>query len=139
MPRAAHAFMALLFFFGAFVQYNDPDPLRWMAIYLGASIACALAALRRGRQALTLAAVVGAAALVWGALLAPGVLGVVQPGELVGAWEMKDAAVETGREMYGLFIIAGWMVVIVVTERRRLSSSSAGAGSKRATRRAGQG
>ena len=133
MPRAAHAFMALLFFFGAAVQYNDPDPFRWIAIYLGASIACTLAALARGRPALTLAAVVGAAALVWGALLAPGVLGVVQPGELVGAWEMKDAAIEVGREMYGLFIIAAWMVVIVVTERRSLSPPSAGVGVKRAT------
>jgi hypothetical protein len=31
---------------------------------------------------------------------------------------MKDARVEIGREMYGLLIIAGWMIVIVVAELR---------------------
>ena len=144
MPRAAHAFMALLFFFGAVVQYNDPDPLRWIAIYLGASIASALASLRRGHWAF--AAVVGVVALTWGGSLAPAVLGVVEPGALVGAWEMRDTEIEVGREMYGLFIIAAWMFVVVVTERRRLRSSRSaaslqanGAEAKRAPFRAGRG
>ena len=144
MPRPAHAFMAILFLFGAIVQYNDPDPFRWMAIYLGASIACALAALRRGHWAF--AAVVGVVALTWGGSLAPAVLGVVEPGALVGAWEMKDTEIEVGREMYGLFIIAAWMFVVVVTERRRQRSSRSagplqenGAEARRAPTRAGRG
>ena len=59
-------------------------------------------------------------ALVWAATLAPaGLWRRFAPGELVGAWEMKDARVEVGREMYGLLIIAAWMGVIVVIERRR--------------------
>jgi hypothetical protein len=115
--RVTHGLFAALFFLGAVVQYNDPDPLRWVAIYLGAAASCALAAL--GRVRWPLPAIVGAIALVWAAVLAPEVFGTVRPGELVGAWEMKDARVEVGREMYGLLIIAAWMGVVVVTERRR--------------------
>jgi hypothetical protein len=35
--------MAVLFLVAAAVQYNDPDPLRWMAIYGLAGLACLLA------------------------------------------------------------------------------------------------
>jgi hypothetical protein len=31
--RVANAVMTLLFLVATFVQYNDPDPIRWMAIY----------------------------------------------------------------------------------------------------------
>jgi len=137
MMRLAHAVMALLFFFGAAVQWNDPDPARWMAIYLGAAIACLLTALGRGHWAL--AALVGAVALAWAATLAPAVLGKVEPTELVDAWEMKDARVEVGREMYGLLIIAAWMGLTVVTERRRRARSRSGYRATRAPRRARRG
>jgi Transmembrane family 220, helix len=137
MMRLAHAVMALLFFFGAAVQWNDPDPARWMAIYLGAGVACLLAALRRGHWVLP--AAVGLAALVWAATLAPSVLGKVEPTELVGDWEMKDARVEIGREMYGLLIIAAWMGVTVVTERGRRARSRSDYRATRAPRRARRG
>jgi hypothetical protein len=116
MPRILHGIFAALFLFGAVVQYNDPDPLRWMLIYLAAAAACVLAAMRRVPTVLP--ALVALIALAWAAVLAPGVSGSVEPSELVGAWEMKDARVEIGREMYGLLIIAGWMIVIVVAELR---------------------
>ena len=35
--------MAVLFAFAAAVQCNDPDPLRWMAMYGLAMLACGLA------------------------------------------------------------------------------------------------
>jgi hypothetical protein len=115
--RAANAVMAVLFAFGAAVQYNDPDPLRWMAIYLAAAVACALAALRRLPRLVPV--VVGLAALAWAATLAPHVLGRVGVGEMVEAWEMKDARVEEGREASGLLIIGGWMAVLALAKRRR--------------------
>jgi hypothetical protein len=115
--RIAHGLFAALFLLGAAVQYNDPDPLRWMAIYLAAAASCALAAV--GKLRWPAPAAVGVVALVWAAVLAPQVVGTVRPDELVGAWEMKDARVEVGREMYGLLIIAIWMGSIVAGERRR--------------------
>ena len=39
--------MLLLFTFGAVVQVNDPDPVRWIAIYALAAAACLLSLLRR--------------------------------------------------------------------------------------------
>ena len=41
--RIANGVMAVLFAFAAAVQYNDPDPLRWMAMYGLAMLACGLA------------------------------------------------------------------------------------------------
>ncbi|HVG44687.1 MAG TPA: transmembrane 220 family protein [Longimicrobium sp.] len=114
--RAANGAMAALFAFAAAVQYNDPDPLRWMALYLAAAAACVLAFLRRLPRWAPL--VVGLAALAWAATLAPHVLGRVGWGEMVEAWEMKDVRVEEGRETYGLLIVAAWMAVLAVAHRR---------------------
>ena len=42
--RIASASFALLFAFGAVVQWNDPDPLRWMAAYAAVALLSAAAA-----------------------------------------------------------------------------------------------
>jgi hypothetical protein len=113
----ANGAMALLFTFAAAVQYNDPDPLRWMAIYLAAAAACVLAILHRLPRWVPIA--VGLAALVWVATLVPHVLGRVGWSEMFDAWEMKDARVEEGRETYGLLIVVVWMTVLALAGRRR--------------------
>ena len=115
--RAADAVMVLLFAFGAAVQLNDPDPARWIAIYSLAAIACLLSLL--GRLHWTVPALLGAVAVVWAATLSPLVLGRVPFGEMFGAWEMKNIDVEQSREMYGLLIIALWMLVLALRTRRR--------------------
>jgi hypothetical protein len=99
--------MAVLFAFAAVVQYNDPDPLRWMAVYGLAMLTCvrALAA----RLPRLLPALVGLGALVWAGTLAPGVVGRVSVGELFQSYGMLSMAVEEGREMGGLLIVAVWM------------------------------
>ena len=108
--------MALLFLFGAVVQYNDPDPLRWMLIYLAAAVACVLAIAKRLRW--WFAAIVGTVALVWAATLAPAAFPNVRFLEMFAAWEMANERVEEGREMYGLLLIAIYMAVLVVASRR---------------------
>ena len=128
--RIASGLLGALFLLGAAVQYNDPDPLRWAAIYFAAAAACMLAAFGRGHWALP--AAVGVVAAAWAATLAPSVLGKVVPSELVGAWEMKDARVEVGREMYGLLIIAAWMAVLAFTHLRRRTGRSTANGPRRA-------
>ena len=116
MFRLLNAAMALLFLFGAIVQYNDPDPLRWVAIYVAASVACVLALVKRLRW--WFAATVGAVALVWAATLAPAAVPNVRILEMFAAWEMANERVEEGREMYGLLIIVIYMAVLVFTRRR---------------------
>ena len=130
MMRVLHGLLGALFLLGAVVQYNDPDPLRWAAIYLAAAIACLLAVL--GRVHWVLPAAIGLVAVAWAVTLAPSVIGAVEPGELVGAWEMKDARVEIGREMYGLLIIAAWMIVIVISELRSRARHPSAHGARQA-------
>lgn len=102
--------MAACFVFSAAVQYNDPDPARWVAMYALAALACVLHV--AGRRYWALPAAVGLIALVWAATLAPHVIGKVAFGELFEAFEMKDVRVEEAREMGGLLIVAAWMAVL---------------------------
>jgi len=110
--RGLEIVFAVLFLFGAAVQYNDPDPIRWMAIYLAACAACLAAVWNVGGW--WFPALVGLVALIWGLTLAPRAFPNVRLGELVEQWEMKDVRVEEGREMYGLFIICVVMIVVAI-------------------------
>jgi hypothetical protein len=108
--------MVVVFLFAVAVQYNDPDPLRWMAIYGLAALACSLWLARRLPRWIPV--VVGIAALAWAMTLAPGVVGRVSVGELFQSYAMKSEAVEEGREMGGLLIVAVWMAVLALTPPR---------------------
>lgn len=115
--RVLTGLMGILFVFAAAVQYNDPDPIRWMAIYGLAALACGLAL--AGRLPRWAPVVVGLAALVWAATLAPRVVGRVSLGDLFESYAMKSEPVEEAREMGGLLIVAGWMAVLAVVGSRR--------------------
>jgi hypothetical protein len=104
--------MGLLFLIAVAVQYNDPDPLRWMAIYGAATAACALD--WRGRLPRWLAPTVGLVALAWTLTLIPKVVGRVELGGLFREVAMASLAIEEAREALGLLIVAGWMLVLVV-------------------------
>ena len=107
--------MAAAFLFSVIVQYNDPDPARWMAMYGAALVACILFATRRIHWAIP--TVVGLLALLWAIDWAPGVLGKTRFSEMFEAWEMKNERVEEAREFWGLMIIVGWMAVLTYFAR----------------------
>jgi hypothetical protein len=117
--RILNGVMALLFAVAVAVQYNDPDPIRWMAIYGGALIVAAIAAVQ-GRAPLPAAAAVGLVALVWGLYWA-GTSGTAFKlyEHMFDSWEMKNTAIEEAREASGLFIVAFWMLVVGVVSRMR--------------------
>ena len=115
--RVGDALMLLLFTFGAVVQVNDPDPVRWIAIYALAAAACLLSLLRR--LAWALPAFLCVVAMAWAATLAPRVVGRVPFHDMFGAFEMRNVGIEESREMYGLLIIAAWMIVLAVRARLR--------------------
>jgi hypothetical protein len=115
--KIANLVMLVAFVFGVIVQYNDPDPLRWMAIYAAAAAACGFYA--AGRRQWIVPALVLAVATIWAATLAPAALGKVGFGELFEAFEMKDKRVEIGREFGGLAIIAAWMLVLTLSSFRK--------------------
>jgi hypothetical protein len=115
--KIADSIMLVLFAFSVVVQFNDPDPLRWAGMYGLAAVACALAL--AGRQRWWFPATVAALALVWAGALAPRVIGEVRFLDMFGAFEMKSVAIEEAREMYGLVLVAAWMVVLSVRAAHR--------------------
>ena len=65
----ANRLMAVLFVICAVIQFNDPDPLRWAAVYAAAGFACLAAG--RFRYSWPLPAGVGLVALGWAVWLSP--------------------------------------------------------------------
>lgn len=96
---------AALFVGFAAVQLNDPDPLAWVAVYLGAAAMGLAEALGRGlrRRAWLVVGVV----LVWTAWLAPAALQ-APPAAILSDWDMVAPGVEEAREALGLLIVAVW-------------------------------
>jgi hypothetical protein len=115
--RGANVVLLLAFAFSVIVQFNDPDSLVWIAIYGVAAAACGLELTGRGNVGLPGATAVFAAA--WALQIAERSFGQVPFGAMFGDWEMQDPGIEEAREMYGLAIVAVWMVVLAVAAYRR--------------------
>jgi hypothetical protein len=108
--RIANALFALLFAFSMAVQLNDPDPLRWVAVYAAALAACVAWELRRGGR--RIARAVGLASGVWALLSARDIRLAVPVGEALTDWHMHAGGSEELRETLGLALVTAWMVVI---------------------------
>jgi len=117
--RLVAAVLTLLFAFAAFVNFNDPDAARWVALYGAATAAAAWRALSAKGPPWVVPALVALVALAWAASYAPRVIGHVGFGELWSAWEMKNTRIEEGREFYGLCIVGAAMIVLAVVRPRR--------------------
>jgi hypothetical protein len=109
--------MALLFAFAAALQFNDPDPIRWIAMY-AAACAVSLAMYFKLRAVPAIPLAVLAIAIVWAAMIAFGGPPASEYGHMFDAWEMKSPSVEEAREASGLLIVAAWMSVLVIRTRR---------------------
>jgi hypothetical protein len=114
--RAASGLMAGLFAFSVWLQHNDPDPARWMAIYGAAALVAGQGALARGPA--WPGWLVAVAAGAWAASLAPAALAGTSWGRMVASWHMVDAGAELGRELGGLAIVVAWCVVVALARRR---------------------
>jgi hypothetical protein len=114
--------MAALYLLSVAVQYNDPDPLRWIAIYGAAAVAAAWLPSRRWAIGLALATAV--AALVWAVALTPEIWGRVGFSDLWKKMSEKGGAVEVEREIGGLVIVVGWLVPGALLRRRQLRAAA---------------
>jgi hypothetical protein len=99
--------MFLLFLLCCAVQYNDPDPLTWIAVY---GYAAALTGFAFFGKYTALPALGMVAYLPWFFLLAP---------PLNVSWW----ALEEGREAMGLMICAVWMSVLLFLWYRKRSKA----------------
>jgi hypothetical protein len=105
--RIAAGAMAAVFVVCAAVQWNDPDPVYWIALYGVAALLAARAAqgeLPRVPNAAALAMYVALALR-----LAPELLGARE--EAFAHWQMLDASDEVAREAGGVLLCAVWSAV----------------------------
>ena len=110
--RLLNGLMAALFALAVVVQFNDPDPLRWVALY-GAALAVSTLAAARGSVPVVLPATVGGIALAWGLFLAGNSGATLRTyQQMFDAWEMKNTSIEEAREATGLLIVFFWMAVV---------------------------
>jgi hypothetical protein len=124
--RVLNGVAAGLFVFAAVVQYNDPDPLQWAAIYLSAAAASTLYLF--GRLRWQIPVIIGLIALTWASVIAARIKGGIDFSRLFESWEMASPSVEQGRETIGLLTVAFWMAflaVAVLIERRSRRKASA--------------
>ncbi len=114
--RLLSALAIALFCLASAVQWNDPDPLRWAALYAAAAVVTARVVW--GGMGAVIPAALGAIALVWAVALLPAAMRSSFP-ELFRTWQMMGPAVEVGREALGLLIVAVWMGVLFRQSRAR--------------------
>lgn len=88
----------------AAVQYNDPDPLRWIAMYLACGVGAGWVLLDARRW--PVAALAGVIAAAWALVLWAGVGGQVETSDLWKKMSEKGGRVEEMREAGGLTIVA---------------------------------
>jgi hypothetical protein len=117
--RILTALMGVYFLAAAALQYNDPDPVQWMAVYGAAALACGLALARRLWRWYPVGVALVAAG--WAASLAPGVVGHVALRDLFAEAGMLVPKVEEAREMLGLLSVVVWMVVLTTTVSDRVA------------------
>jgi hypothetical protein len=91
------------------VQYNDPDPWRWVAIYGAGAIVTLLLPNRKSLAIVSL--VLGLVALAWAIYLIQSVWGTIGLADLPTRMDEKGGAVEVGREAGGLTIEGVWLLI----------------------------
>ena len=125
--KLLNGMMTVLFLVAVAVQYNDPDPIRWMTIYGLAALICGLAL--AGRLPRLVPALIGLTALIWVATIAPRVVGRVSVGDLLESYAMKSEPVEEAREMGGLLLVTVWTgLLALVGPGPARSAATAGRG-----------
>ncbi len=119
--RSVAWLMTALYLVSVALQYNDPDPIRWMLIYGAAAVASAFLPLRR--WAIPLSVFVAVAALAWAAILTPEIWGRVGFSDMWLKMSEKGGAVEVEREIGGLVIVVGWLMIGALLRRRQLRNA----------------
>lgn len=118
MFKAINIVMVVLFLVSAGLQYNDPDPGRWMAIYAAAAIV-SLAEGKLGKGSLVAPLAVTLVALAWAGVIAHGMVENVTIPELFKRMDVHQPQIEEGREIGGLLIVASWMLTLAIRSFQR--------------------
>ena len=118
--RWINAPLSLYFLFAAAVQYNDPDPVHWMLLYLASAVACIMALLQRDRLPL-LYMLIGMAVIEM-AITGEGFVTWFRVGTenlITTKMSAEKPYIELGREFLGAGISLAVAVWLVLRQRRR--------------------
>jgi len=108
LGRVFAGFFGAAFVLSAVVQYNDPDWVPWVVVYLCAATLCALQPTRR---VIGLSAILGLGALVWAGVILPEAMAVTGADEIVAAMAPDRPQTEAAREVGGLLLVVVWAVL----------------------------
>ena len=111
MFKVVNAVMVILLLISVGLQYNDPDPIRWMSIY-GVAAILSIAEGKLGRLNLIAPVAVALIALLWAGVIARGMKASVTVPELFRPMDPNRPQIEEGREIGGLLIVAAWMLFL---------------------------
>lgn len=120
--RIASAVFAAVFLLASVVQWNDPDPILWIAGYLLAATLSLAAAFDRVPFGPNALAAIGFT--IWFVSLASSLSDA--PREAFTSFEMQTHSHEEPREAIGLALCAGWCAALAVWGRRREAAASGG-------------
>ncbi len=105
--KLVNAILSVIFILFAAVQYNDPDPLMWMAIYGMVAVVCAFAIIQSYNKFVM---IVGVAFCLIGTLYYfPGLMELFREHEisdLTRKMKADQPFIEKSRESLGLFLAA---------------------------------
>lgn len=119
--RVASILMAVVFLLALVVQYNDPDPMLWIMLYLAPLVLSIFGATGRYyRSSLGVAALYVVLAIIWSPNWRNVDSNALQPHMV-----MMDDDTERAREVIGLYLAAAWMVVLGIASLRKASSVQA--------------
>jgi hypothetical protein len=99
------------FLLSILVQFNDPDPLRWIAIYSIMVVICGLHHFAQLRWYIAAIAIV--VSVVWIVSLLPALNQGVPWSEVLGSLTMQNDTVEEVREIGGLLLVLLWAGVLL--------------------------
>jgi hypothetical protein len=109
--------LMLLFVFAAVLQYNDDDMLRWAAVYLVAAGCCVAAMVDKLKW--WVPALVAVICTGWASIYAADGVWATPFSETFAEWEARSPRVIETRDMFGLGLIALWMILLTVNARRK--------------------
>ncbi|MBP9084991.1 MAG: transmembrane 220 family protein [Kofleriaceae bacterium] len=113
---------ALLLLLCAGLQFNDPDPLRWIAFYAGAAAISIILPLRL--RVHPVAVVLGMAAAIWCGYLGAPVVGLVGLTDLFTKMSDQGGLVEQAREAVGTGLVSLWLASAATIAKRLLKPAA---------------
>lgn len=123
--KILNGILASLFIYFAIVQFNDPDPVLWVLVYVFTALVCIQGIMGRSRSYFLIVGMITFVALA--ATRFGGMIEWVQAGqqsEIFGEMTGDRPYVEETREFFGLIIALATVVFNWVLHRRLRKSAS---------------